>query len=188
VEAIIAHELAHIVVGLAADNPFTDLPRWLDEGLAMFAEDDEPVDNLATLRRAVRRDDLLSVRSMSSYPGQAEMVDLFYGEAYSVVKFLVETYGRERMNAFLGVFAEGARQEEALQRAYGFGLDELDARWRESLGLGRREDALSGSDGASVPAREPEPRQPICASPLALFSLPLVALVLGRRQSACHGT
>jgi hypothetical protein len=33
----IAHELSHIVVGLATDNPYTGLPRWLDEGLAMYA-------------------------------------------------------------------------------------------------------------------------------------------------------
>jgi hypothetical protein len=135
VDRTLAHELSHIVVGLATSNPYAGLPRWLDEGLAMVAEGELPQGNLLALERAVRNDSLLSVRSMTSYSGRADEIDLFYGASYSVVVYLLETYGREKMQELLQVFGEGIHQEVALRRVYGFGLDELDARWRATLGL-----------------------------------------------------
>lgn len=138
VRQTLAHELSHIIVGLATDNPYADLPRWLDEGLAMYAEGELPLDNRRALERAIQRDALPSIRSLSSYTSRASEVDLFYGAAYSVVEFMLCEYGRDKMSALLAVFAEGSRQEDALQRVYGLSLNELDAQWRSSLGLGPR--------------------------------------------------
>lgn len=134
-EATVAHELSHIVVGLATDNPYTNLPRWLDEGLAMYAEGELPAHNRQALERAIRADQVFSLRSMTSYTGRAEQVDLFYGQAYSIVEFMLREYGREKMQALLGVFARGALQEDALRQVYGFGLEELEQAWRASVGL-----------------------------------------------------
>ena len=135
VRQTVAHELSHIVVHMATRNPYTDLPRWLDEGLAMYAEGTLPGDNQDALEAGIKEDRLLSIRSMSSYSGQASQVDLFYGEAYSVVAFMLKEFGAPKMRELLAVFTEGTLQEEALRRVYGFGLAELDNRWRESLGL-----------------------------------------------------
>lgn len=137
-EMVVAHELSHVVVGIATRNPYADLPRWLDEGLAMHAEGELPRDNRLALEAAIRKDALLSIRSMTSYSGQASQVDLFYGEAYSLVNFMLEEFGRAKMQALLAVFAEGARQEQALQQVYGMGVDQLENLWRASLGLGPR--------------------------------------------------
>lgn len=138
VELTIAHELSHLIVGLATDNPYAGLPRWLDEGLAMYAEGQLPRANRLALERAVRDDTLLSIRSMSSYSGQAEQVDLYYGAAYSIVDYMLHAYGRDKMRTMLRVFSQGALQEDALRQVYGFGLAELDTAWRASLGLGPR--------------------------------------------------
>jgi hypothetical protein len=53
------------------------------------------------------------------------------------------------MHALLSVFAQGTLQEDALQRVYGFGLDELDNRWRASLGLKPRERPTPGTTPAA---------------------------------------
>ncbi len=161
VERTLAHELSHIVVGLATDNPYAGLPRWLDEGLAMHAEQDLPKGNERALANAIRQDALLSVRSMSSYSGRAEEVDLFYGASHSVVTFLLDTFGQDKMRELLQVFAQGTLQETALRQVYGFGLDELDARWRVSLGLAPR--TLPG-EGAWLPWRLPVSSSPLPAS------------------------
>ncbi|MGC8837106.1 MAG: peptidase MA family metallohydrolase [Anaerolineae bacterium] len=134
VEMVIGHELSHLVVGLATRNPLGGLPRWLDEGLAMYAEGDLPPANRQALERAVRQGTLISVRSLSGYTGDPEQVDLYYAEVYSVVQFLLERYGRDRMRELLQRFKEGTYQEEALRQVYGLSLDELDAAWREWLG------------------------------------------------------
>jgi len=151
-EMVVAHELSHIVVGIATANPFVPLPRWLDEGLAMHAEGELPTANRRALQDAVKRDALISLRSMTSYSGRAEQVDLFYGAAYSVVEFLLEEYGRDSLRQLLEVFSEGVRQNEALRRVYGFGLDELEDQWRRSLGLAPRERADSSSFDHAGPA------------------------------------
>jgi len=152
-DMVAAHELSHIVTGLATDNPYAGLPRWLDEGLAMYAEGEFPEDNKRALDDAVASDALLSIRSMSSYSGQADQVDLYYGEVRSVVDFMLATYGRDRMQALLGVFAEGSLAEDALQEVLGLGLDELDNAWRESLGLAPR--PLPGAGAPAAQQRAP---------------------------------
>ena len=174
----VAHELSHIIVGIATHNPYTDLPGWLDEGLAMYAEGQLPSDNRKALERAIDGDELLSVRSMTSYSGRAELVDLYYGEVYSLVDFMLREHGRDKMRDLLSVFSEGARQEQALLRVYGFGLDELDARWRASLGLEPRE---SPEAQTSLPAVEERPRperSPFCSYSAGALLLPLLGAAL----------
>lgn len=176
----VAHELSHIVVKLATQNPYTDLPRWLDEGLAMYAEGKLPVDNQRALERAIREDKLISLRSMTSYSGRASEVDLFYGQAYSVVAFLLKEYGPDKMRELLQVFAEGTLQEEALHRVYGFGLAELETRWRASLGLGPRGSAtpfLVTSASPTVEAtRSPVGARRACFSSFGALLLPLMGI------------
>lgn len=155
VRQTIAHELSHIVVGLATKNPYSPVPRWLDEGLAMYAEGEVPADNLRALSDAVARDALISVRSLSGYTGDASQVNLYYGEVYSLVDFLLRTHGRDKMGELLRVFKQGAHQEDALRQVYGLGLDELDAAWRASLGLQAR--ATAAPTVAATPSRAASP-------------------------------
>lgn len=182
VESTMAHELSHIVVGTSTDNPYTDLPRWLDEGLAMYAEGELPVNNRQALERAIEEDALISIRSMSSYTGRAGEVDLFYGEAYSVVQFLLDEHGREGMQQLLHLFSTGMRQEEALQCAYGFGLQKLDDRWRESLGLEARPRPIERPSPQPKEEQEREDEEgPLCPSLLSAMILPLGGAVLAAR-------
>jgi len=183
VEGTIAHEMAHVVVGLATDNPYAELPRWLDEGLAMMSEGELPTDNRRALENAVRGDSLISVRSLSGYTGDPEEVDLFYGEVYSLVDFMLQTYGKEKITQLLSAVREGLYQEQALQQVYGFGLDELDRQWRASLGLGPRPTPGTPTPGAapSTQRRTTQPC-PLCAQWLgALFA---IAVAAGGRRYA----
>ncbi len=174
----LAHELSHIVIGLATENPYTPLPRWLDEGLAMHAEGALPAGNELALRSAIERDALISVRSLSGYTGDASQVDLYYGEAYSLVDYLLTTFGREKMSELLSVFKEGASQEDALQRVYGLTLDELDARWRESLGLAARATPAPITPTAAADTRS---SRGVCPGAGAIGALGLAAVYSGRR-------
>jgi len=183
VEGTIAHELSHIVVGLATDNPYASLPRWLDEGLAMFAEGELPVGNRRALENAIRRNQLISVRSLSGYTGDPSQVDLFYGEVYSLVEYLLQTYGKEKMAQLLTAIREGLYQEDALQRVYGFGLDELDAQWRTSLGMQPR-----GTSSPVAPLTPRPAQRPCIPCPGVLLggflSVVAVACIRSRRARA----
>jgi len=141
VDVTIAHELTHVVVHLATDNPYAEIPAWLDEGLAMYNEGKLRSGNAQALKEGIRRNKLLSIRSLTSMTGNPDEINLFYGEVYSVVDFLLKTYGKEKMSELLKVFKEGSLTDDALMKVYGFDQDQLEAQWRESIGAPSQEEA-----------------------------------------------
>lgn len=179
----IAHELSHIVIGAYTNNPLGGLPTWLDEGLAMYAEGDLRGENQADLDRAIRTNTLISVRSLSAYTGDPTQVDLFYGECYSVVKYLIDTYGTDKMDLLLRTFKKGVYQEDALREVYGFGVDELDARWREAIGAPPQPTpAPTTPPVLPTPRPQEEPSStPICSS--AALILAALGVLVWRRVS-----
>lgn len=183
VQGTMAHELTHVVVGLATHNPYGDLPRWLDEGLAMNAEGAMPAGNSEALKQAVRADTLISVRSLSGYAGDPAEVDLFYGEVYSLVDFMLKTYGKDKMSQLLDAFRGGLYQEQALQRVYGFGIADLDLQWRTSLGLGPRATPVPGATRVVTPQRAPASPTSPCLSLFGGGLLGLMALAYRRRRA-----
>ncbi|MFQ5987478.1 MAG: peptidase MA family metallohydrolase, partial [Dehalococcoidia bacterium] len=132
----VAHELAHLLIHQATFGPYGDLPRWLDEGLAKYAEGELESDFQFQLNEAISEDELFSVRSLSSsFPTDPDQARLSYAESYSLVQFLLDNYGRDEILELLDVFKEGSSYDDALLQVYGFDMDGLNALWRASLGL-----------------------------------------------------
>jgi len=144
----IAHEVSHMVIHQFAEGPLSNLPAWLDEGLAMNAEKNVPTGYLSELKKAVDKDQLISLQSLGGYTGEPRDVMLFYGESYSIVKYLVETYGQAKMKELLLNLKSGTLINEALKQVYGLDVEELDAQWRNSLGLEPR--VVPKGSGATV--------------------------------------
>ena len=169
----VAHELSHVVIDQATQNPFGDLPRWLNEGLAMYAEGPLESEYSTSVSRAAQQDKLLSLKTLSSnFPSDSAQATLSYAESYSVVKYLIDTYGRDKMAQLLGVFKEGSTYDGALRKTYGLTTDELDTAWRSSLGI----------KSQPAPTATPRPRvtpAPTQESPFAnLPGLPGNAVIL----------
>jgi hypothetical protein len=124
------HELTHLVIHQMVFNPYNDLPTWLDEGLAMYAEGPlEPV-FLSLLVEAIKEGRLITVRSLSSpFSAYAEESLLAYAQSYSLVDFLINNYGQSQMLELLSTFREGSGYDEALLRVYGFDMDGLNDLW-----------------------------------------------------------
>ena len=129
----IVHEMTHLLIDEAIDSPFAVLPSWLNEGLAMYFEPGSGRRD-STVLRAAERDELLSLRSMGSVPGRPSDVRLFYAQAQSIVDYMMETYGPERMGTTLKAINEGNRIDQAVQVAYGMSLDDLEREWQGQLG------------------------------------------------------
>jgi len=148
---VLRHELAHIVIRQAVTGPFSDIPAWLNEGSAVYAQSRPLSGEQGALDQAIRKDEVLSVRSMtsSSLARSSANVSLFYAEAGSVVSFLVETQGEEKYAELFAALKEGSTIDKALQSVYGFDQDGLDNAWRESVGLPPR--AAVGEGGKNTP-------------------------------------
>jgi len=101
VDNTIAHELTHMVVGAATENPFAEIPAWLNEGLAMYNQDFVEPAYRDELGDATRRGDLDTVRRLSARTGNPARVNLWYAEVWNLVDFLTSTYGEDKMAQLL---------------------------------------------------------------------------------------
>lgn len=134
-ETAVAHEMAHIVIGSQVDNCYSRMPSWLSEGLAVYAEGGLSNDEAALLQGAIDDDTLFEVRSLNDgFSNDRQRAGLAYAQSFSLVDFLVETYGRAQMNALLAEFQAGYRADSALQNMFGFDTDGLEIAWRQAIG------------------------------------------------------
>jgi hypothetical protein len=130
----LVHELTHLVVHQATFSPYGQLPIWLDEGLATYNEGELDIGFRSSLEEAILEDELISVRSLCSpFSAETEKARLSYAQSYSVVEYLLDNYGQERMLELLAILKQGNTYDEALTEVYGFDIDGLDANWRGTL-------------------------------------------------------
>jgi hypothetical protein len=133
----ISHELTHLVVHQVTRNPYNELPTWLDEGLAMYAEGALDVSFTSALYTAEQNNTLISVRSLTSpFSAYADLSVLSYGESYEIVSYLITDYGRDKMLELLNLFGQGSGYDEALKSVYGFDMDGLNTLWQASMVIG----------------------------------------------------
>ena len=126
------HESTHLLLDLAVDSTLARVPAWLNEGLAMqFESDSRARERL--VERSARLNSLLRLRNMGSVPGRPREVGMFYAQAWSVVDYMVDTHGAERMSALLTAINDGQKIEDAVPTAYGLTLEQLEARWKAQV-------------------------------------------------------
>jgi len=130
----LAHEITHILISEAVFGPFGDIPKWLDEGLAQYAEGDLTTGEKNQVDSAMRENRLISVKSLgSTFPADPQQAILSYAESKSIVSYLINRFGWEKMRELLAVFKDGATYDSALKKVFGLDSAALDKQWRDSL-------------------------------------------------------
>ncbi|MDP3063978.1 MAG: peptidase MA family metallohydrolase, partial [Chloroflexota bacterium] len=130
-ERIVVHETAHLYLGLVRSGSARRFPSWVEEGFATYME--EPDRRYSERLAALAGWEPLPLQSMNALPGLEQDIRLFYRQAPAVVAYLLGEHGGDRFRAFLDSFSATSGADQALRAAYGFGLDELDRRWRQGL-------------------------------------------------------
>ena len=168
---IAVHELTHVLTHFAGEGGIGGLPAWLDEGTATYSEGDWERRRGFALHNAIDSDDLLSLRSMTSAPGDPSRVELFYGQSADLVTFLIEEFGEERFAELYAVFKAGSTVDGALMDVYEVDRDGLENLYRAARGL---EPRVRGEDQSIViedapadvrPAEAPASEEPVDAAP-----------------------
>jgi cellulose synthase operon protein C len=129
------HEVAHVVT-LGATN--YRIPRWFTEGLSVFEEGragwGDPID-LDTIRQ-LQQDRLMTIADLNkgfvrpTYVGQVQFA---YYEAGMLCRFIVETYGMDKVLALLAAYKDGAENVPALEKVLGKPTTDLDKEFRAWL-------------------------------------------------------
>jgi hypothetical protein len=161
-----AHELTHVLVGHLTFTCLGFIPTWLNEGLAMYGEGGPAAAQQAQFDQAKAADKLFALRSLAGgFSEESDRANLSYTESYSVVNFLIETYGRDKMTALLADLRNGLTADEALQSVYSFDTDGLEDTWRSTIGAAPR---VGISNATPVPTTTRVPTIiPIGAAPIA---------------------
>jgi hypothetical protein len=134
-EEVIPHELTHAMLDQIAQPPFGEIPRWLHEGLAVRSEGGMKLEERAALADAIRDDALISLRVLNSvFADQRDRAILSYAESNSLVNFIIDVYGTEKLGELIAVFAQGAHYDDAMTEVFGVDMDGMEDLWREHIG------------------------------------------------------
>ncbi|MEK7312079.1 MAG: peptidase MA family metallohydrolase, partial [Chloroflexota bacterium] len=116
-----------------------NVPTWLNEGLAVYGEGGPDESSLRQLERAIADGTLASVRSLSGgFTEDSDRANLSYSQSYSLVNFLIEEYGRDKMLDLLRALRDGETLDDAMHRLYGFNIEGFEDAWRAKIGAAPR--------------------------------------------------
>jgi peptidase MA superfamily protein len=128
-ESTVRHEVTHAVVHLR--YPSRDIPRWIDEGMAVCNE--SAVEQKRLIAPLFQRERRYSVRQLANMREYPRDVLLFYAEGYSLADFLVRKHGERGVVRFLEAsFRLG--QEAAFRSELGYqNFEDLEKAWQADL-------------------------------------------------------
>jgi|GEM_PF-6694660 len=141
IQEVVPHEISHLyffqATGGEKDNMYFSPPDWLNEGLADVNAYGVDSNKLETINWELSHTEKIpSLKYLSvnfgttDGPSEAE-----YNQAYSVVCYLIKTYGEETIGEILAEYRKNVKAEDAFINVLGLSYSELDRDWREASGL-----------------------------------------------------
>ena len=171
----VIHELTHILIGHFTFSCIGTVPQWLNEGLAMFSEGKLDENMQTELDQAIKSNTLVTLRSLNGgFSELSDKANLSYGQSQSVVNFLIQTYGQEKLTQLLIALRDAKPIDAALLEVYKFDTDGLEGAWRKSVGAAPRAvsaQATSQPTPTFVPTYVPVSGAPLAVTPTP-FTVP----------------
>lgn len=131
---LVKHEITHVVFGLYLGDNIANVPRWFNEGIAMYMSDDWGYGNYWTILTAVVGNSLLPLYSISEeFPIRAYHARIAYSQSYSIIDFIVKRYGEQALGECVKELANGRLFDEALANATGANIDWIESIWLRQL-------------------------------------------------------
>ena len=132
---VVPHELAHVFYNEVFRHTWISVPTWFNEGIAVYNERTDHVEDMNRVLRAAERDELESLPVMTRGAGVAEGdAGTWYSIVYSIVAFIADEYGEETLGELILTMAENVQFEDALIETTGMDMVQLEIGWREWLG------------------------------------------------------
>jgi hypothetical protein len=133
---VVPHELAHVFYNEIFRDTWVRVPTWFNEGVAVYNERTDHSRETALVADAAADDTLIPLRHMGTQAsGLAhDSISLWYAETYSLVAFVADAYGEEKLGEVVLTLADNHPMEETLQLTLGMDLIQFEMAWREWLG------------------------------------------------------
>lgn len=133
---VVPHELAHVFYNEIFRHTWVRVPTWFNEGIAVYNERTDHSLEMSLVTEAAADGTLIPLRHMGTQAsGLAhDSIHLWYAEAYSLVAFIADAYGEQKLGEVILTLANNHPMEETLQLTLGMDLVEFEMAWREWLG------------------------------------------------------
>ena len=126
----ITHELTHQVVDDATNNPYRTLPRWLNEGFAVYQSEGNAAKYRSMVKDAVSSGDLLPLTALGwQFPTDPSKTVLAYAESVSAVDYIVRQYSKDALTKLILAYKNGPTDDEAMQAAIGKDMAAFQTEW-----------------------------------------------------------
>ena len=135
VKGTVSHEFTHLLVAEAAGRGRSQVPAWLNEGLAEYGNIDPTDSYEAALRYGIFTRRLKPLWFQRTFSGEPNDIIIAYGQGQSVVNFLINGFGPAKMAELFRVLQKTLDIDLALEQVYGFDQYGLDTEWRKVIGL-----------------------------------------------------
>jgi len=127
---VFRHELAHVALHDAVNGQ--PVPRWFNEGFAVFASGESSFGRMKTLAMSTVGGSLIPLHELErSFPNDETKAQVAYAEAVDVLRFLVRREDIHRFRALVSELREGKTLEQAVIDAYAVDLATLELEWRD---------------------------------------------------------
>jgi len=121
-DSLLPHELGHIIFYEFIGNKRAYIPRWFDEGVAMYQEKAQRWGSHQAVKKALDDKTFIPLEELSrtvlDQHSSKELVQLFYAESASAVYFLIKENGDFRFLTFCKNLKDGLTFERAMELSY----------------------------------------------------------------------
>jgi hypothetical protein len=133
---VLPHELAHIIFIEMVGTHNPAVPIWLQEGVATYQQKDIRLIK-GDLGQIIRNGRYLGVNALNNFQldqADEEQVRLFYAEAYSLVNYLISSFGKEQFVEFCRNLRDYRSLPGALSKIYAFKTyADLEEGWKNYI-------------------------------------------------------
>ncbi len=126
---VFKHEFTHIALGKAFSKR-EEIPRWLNEGLAMYESREWDFSRVSTMTRAVLTDSLIPLSEITHwFPFEVDKAELAYSQSFYLISFLISEYGKDNFHRFLKEYSGGKELNDVFADVYDIKWKELEEVW-----------------------------------------------------------
>lgn len=146
-DEVFRHELTHVALEDAVAG--RHVPRWFNEGLAIYESQENPWARTKSLADATLSGTLLPLADIDkSFPDGGYEVSVAYAESADFVRFMMRKSDHERFTRMIDRVRGGQAFDRAVADSYSSDLRKMEFQWKEELG--RRFTYLPALTGGSA--------------------------------------
>jgi len=128
------HELSHLVLHQALAG--ARIPRWLDEGFAMYEAREWTLRTTAVITAVTLKKNFIPLASLNQeFPIAFNEAEAAYAESFSMVSYLLSSRGREAFHQLILNLKKGETLSQCMQDAFGLSFYMMEQRWHRYLRL-----------------------------------------------------